>query len=162
MSPSVLIIDHDGAGQADLLLHANDFPENYVNMAHPNDGKITSTPITPEFIRNTRRGCYRMLVRISLRLRDDRFVSYTFVCDTGAPMHFYLSEKALTVLEAAGRVESDEFGSFFIIIAGRKAAVRVTPHTHQPGNLMGMLMLERLGLQMDEGSFNFAHPLPFL
>ena len=161
MSPSVLIIEGDNAA-ADLLLHANDFPENYVNMAHPNDGKIMSTPITPECIRHSRSGYLRMLVRISFRLRDDRFVSYTFVCMTGAPMHFYLSEQALAVLEAAGRVEMDEFGSVFIIIAGRKAAVRVTPHTHQPGNLLGMLMLERLGLQMDEGSFTFAHPLPFL
>ena len=161
MPPSVLIIDHD-SGQADLLLHANGFPENYVNMAHPNDGKIVSTPITPELIRNTRRGCYRMLVRISLRLGDNRFVSYTFVCDTGAPIHFYLSDQALTVLQAAGRIETTEFGSEFITIAGKKAAVRLTPQTHQPGNLMGMLMLERMGLQMDEGSFTFAHPLPFL
>ena len=161
MSPSVLIIEHDNPA-SDLLLHANDFPENYVNMAHPDDGKIMTTPITPELIRHSRLGYFRMLFRISIRLGENRFVAYTFVCITGAPMHFYFPEQALVVLEAAGRVETDEFGSSFITVSGRKAVVRVTPNSHQPGNLMGMLMLERLGLKMTEGSFTFANPLPYL
>jgi hypothetical protein len=84
------------------------------------------------------------------------------MCDPGAPIHFYFSEPALAVLEAAGSMATDELGSLFVTVAGRKAAVRVTPHTHQPGNIMGMLMLERLGLQMIEGSFTFASPLPYL
>jgi hypothetical protein len=159
---SALLIKHDDAEDSDLLLREYDFPENYVDMAHPNDGKITSTPITPELIRLSRRGHFRMIVRISFQLGDNRFVAYTFVCDTAARIHFYLTEQALAVLDAAGRIETSEFGSYLLTVSGRKAAVRVTPHTHQPGNLMGMLMLERLGLQMDEGSFTFARPLPFL
>ena len=162
MLPSVLIIDIDDAASSDLLLHRGDFPENYVNMAHPNDGKIVTTPITPELIRHSRLGHFRMLFRVSFRLGENGYVSYTFVCVTGAPMHFYFHEQALAVLEAAGRIETDEFGSSFLTVAGRKASVRVTPQTHLPGNLMGMLMLERLGLRMTEGSFTFAHPLPYL
>jgi hypothetical protein len=161
-SSSALMVEQDDAADADLLLQEFDFPENYANMAHPEDGNITSTPITPEFIRHSRRGHFRMLVRISFQLGDDRFVPFTFVCDTGAPIHLYLSEPALTVLEAAGRISTDELGSQFVIVAGRKAAVRVTPHTHQPGNILGMLMLERFGLQMIEGSFTFATPVPYL
>jgi hypothetical protein len=84
------------------------------------------------------------------------------VCDTGAPIHLYLSEPALAVLEAAGRISTDELGSLYVTVVGRKAAVRVTPHTHQPGNILGMLMLERFGLQMTEGSFTFASPAPYL
>lgn len=162
MSASALMVDQNDAADADLLLQEYDFPENYVNMAHPNDGTVTSTPMTPEFIRHSRRGHFRMLVRISLRLGDDRFVPYTFVCDTGFPIHIYLSEPAMSVLEAAGRIETDELGSLFITVAGRKSAIRVTPHTHQPGNILGMLMLERFGLQMREGSFTFAAPVPYL
>ena len=161
-SASVLMVDQSDAADADLLLQEYDFPENYVNMAHPDDGTVSSTPITPEFIRHSRRGRFRMLVRISLRLGDDRFVPYTFVCDTGAPIHIYLSEPAMSVLEAAGRIETDDLGSLFITTAGRKSAVRITPHTHQPGNILGMLMLERFGLQMHEESFTFAAPVPYL
>ena len=147
---SALWVKHDDA-EADLLLRE-----------YPDDGNITSTPIAPEFIRLSRRGHFRMLVRISLRLGDNRFVAYTFVCDTAARIHFYLTEQALTVLDAGGRIETDEFGYYFLTVSGRKAAVEITPHTHQPANLMGMLMLERLGLQMFEGGFTFARPLPYL
>lgn len=162
MLASALLVEQDDAADADLLLQEFDFPENYVNMAHPEDGTVTSTPITPEFIRHSRRGHFRMLVRFSLRLGDDRFAPYTFVCDTGAPIHIYLSEPAMSLLEAAGRIETDELGSLFITIAGRKAAIRVTPHSHQPGNILGMLLLERFGLQMREGSFTFSSPVPYL
>jgi len=103
-----------------------------------------------------------MLVRISLKIGDDRFVSHTFVCDTGVPIHIYLSEPAMSVLEAAGRIETDELGSLFITVAGRKSAVRVTPQTHQPGNILGMLMLERFGLQMREGGFDFTASVSYL
>ena len=111
-------------------------------MAHPNDGKIMTTPITPELIRHSRLEYFRKLFRISFRLGENRFVSYTFVCVTGAPMHFYFPEHALAVLEAAGRVETDEFGSSFLAVAGRKAVVRVTPRTYQPGKLMGILIVK--------------------
>jgi hypothetical protein len=103
-----------------------------------------------------------MLVRISLRLDQNRFVPYTFVCDTGAPIHIYLSEPALTVLERAGRIGTDELGSLFVTIAGRKAAIRVTPHTLQPANIWAVLMLERFGLQMADGNFTFASSVPYL
>ena len=160
--PSAMMVDQSDAADADLLLQEYDFPENFVNMAHPDDGTVSSTPITPEFIRHSRRGHFRMLVRISVRLGDQRFVPYTFVCDTGAPIHIYLSEPAMSVLETAGRIETDELGSLFTVIAGRKSAIRITPYTHQPGNILGMLMLERFGLQMREGSFTFAAAVPYL
>jgi hypothetical protein len=166
MTAKALMIDQqdDDAAEADFLLQEYDFPSNYVNMAHPEDGKVQPNPITPEFIRHSRRGRFRMLVRISLRLGDNRFVPFTFVCHTGAPMHIYLSEPALVVLKAAGRIGTDELGGslFVTMMDGRKAAIRVTAHSHQPGNILGMLMLERLGLQMTDGSFSFATPVPYL
>lgn len=116
------MIEQNDAADADLVLQEYDFPENYVNMAHPNDGTISSTPITPECIRHSRRGRFRMLVRISLRLGDDdRFVPYTFACDTGVPIHMYLSEPATSVLEEADRIATDELVFLFIIIAGRES-----------------------------------------
>lgn len=162
MTAEVLMVDQDDAADADLLLQEYDFPDNYVNMAHPEDGTVQADPITPQFIRHSRRGHFRMLVRISLRLGEKSFVPYTFVCDTGAPIHIYLSEPALKVLETAGRIDTDELGSLFVTIEGRKAAIRVTPHTHQPGNILGMLMLERFGLQMSEGSFTFSTPVAYI
>ena len=163
MSPSAMRARDNHTTNSDTLLSNYNFPANYVDMAHPNDGKIMSTPVTPEFIRHSRRGHFGMLVRISLRLDDNQFISYTFVCDTAARVHFYFSKKTVAFLKSAGRIETDEeSGAYFLIVAGRKAAVRVTPQTHQPVNFMGMLMLERLGLEMSEGSFTFAHPLPYL
>jgi hypothetical protein len=38
------MVEQDDAADADLLFQEFDFPENYVNMAHPNDGTIMSTP----------------------------------------------------------------------------------------------------------------------
>ena len=56
-------------------------------------------------------------------------------------VHIHFPEHALAVLEAAGRVETDEFGSTFLAVAGRKAVVRVTPRAYQPGKLMGILIV---------------------
>jgi hypothetical protein len=38
------MVEQDDVADADLLFQEFDFPENYVNMAHPNDGTIMSTP----------------------------------------------------------------------------------------------------------------------
>jgi hypothetical protein len=91
MTAEVLLVDQDDAADADLLLQEYDFPDNYVNMAHPDDGIVQDDPITPQFIQHSRRGHFRMLVRISLRLGEKSFVPYTFVCDTGAPIATLLS-----------------------------------------------------------------------
>jgi hypothetical protein len=151
----IMMVDEDDAADADIVLQTYDFPEHYVDKAHPEDGVVVDAPIVPEFIRHSRRGHFRMLVRFSLRLDDASFAPFTFVCDTGAPGHLYLSESAMGLLEKAGRIKSDELGPLYIESGGEKIVIRVTPHMHQPANLMGMLLLERFQLKMVEGGFTF-------
>jgi hypothetical protein len=56
MTAEALIVDQDDAADADLVLQEYHFPDNFVNMAHPEDGIVKANPITPEFIRYSRRG----------------------------------------------------------------------------------------------------------
>ena len=90
----------------------------------------------------------------------------TFVADTGAPGALYLSEKATTFLVADGRIRIDETGSnrYIETSDGRKCAVRDPPEIHRPGNIMGLIMLMRLGFgfQFDELHATFSRPLPYL
>jgi hypothetical protein len=55
MTAEALMVDQDDAADADLLLQEYDLSENFVNMAHPEDGIVKANPITPEFIRHSRR-----------------------------------------------------------------------------------------------------------
>jgi hypothetical protein len=153
--------DLSGAADADLVLDSFDFPQYYVNMSHAEDGVVQDNPIEPQYIRYSEVGHSRMFVRISVRV-GDKYVPYTFLCDTGLPAHLYLSEPAGTAVKKAGQIKKTEVGTPYMMMSDRVAAVRVTPRSHQPVNILGMLMLERLGLQMSEGSFTFTEPVDYL
>lgn len=70
----------------EMLLTDEDFPNINVNMAHPKDYIIRSTPIQKEYIFHQHQGRHPCLhLRISIKLAEERFVAISFVLDTGAP-----------------------------------------------------------------------------
>lgn len=138
-----------------MMLQEADFPEGYVDMAHPDDFKATDTPLRPQLIEHQGLlGHHRLLLRVSFKLNNEKFAPFTFVLDTGAPFHLYLSQKSIQVLQRGGRwKEADPVD--YLEILGTKAVVHETPPTHAPANIMGLKMLKFLRLRLDD-SFSFT------
>ena len=106
------MIDHEEEIAAELLLCEGDFPSNYTHMAHPNDYLLSEEPIKAEFISHRNGHHNRLLFRISWKLSEGNYLPMTFVCDTGAPMHFYFSGRAMKAIES--RIKTDELGVYFV------------------------------------------------
>ena len=106
---------------------------------------------------------HRLLLRVSFKLANGKFVALTFVCDTGAPDGLYLSPEADKILADGGRRMEDEAGNTYMDILGKPAATRDTPRTtHQPANMIGLSLRERLGLSLEEdGGFSFQQKFDF-
>jgi hypothetical protein len=162
MKMSFLMIDDTEVAEGDLVLHDADFPDSYVHMKHPEDGVVVDGAIEPEFIRHKRAHHHRLLLRVSFRLANGKFAAFTFVCDTGAPDSFYLSSESDKLLADGGRRLEDEAGNTYIEILGQRAATRETPRSHQPGNIIGLSLLERLGLSLEVGRFRFVQKFDYL
>jgi len=144
----------------ELLLTHNDFPSNFKYMAHPEDYKISKKPVY-EKIFNKKAHHNRLLLRISWRIKEEEYIPMTFVCDTGAPMFFYLSPQAKLLLEKE-RIKEDELQNLYVVIGEKKATIQETPINHQPANVIGLLMLQRLGIHLTEEGFELDKPLSYL
>ena len=133
---------------------------------HPGDYIVTASPIDPCFIYHQYPGRQnRLSLRVSWCLGPERFVAMTFILDTGAPNHFYLSNKALQVLEDAEiTCVSEDLDIEYVYVFGRKALVETTPNACQPANIIGLKMLKRLGMQLHDGEphVTFSKPLPYI
>lgn len=105
---SVLIVEDVEVSEGDLILGEADYPVNFAGMKHPEDGIPVDTPITPEFIRHKRPHNHRLLLRISFKLENGKYVPFTFVCVTGAPGSFYLAPFADKILDKGGRRKEDD------------------------------------------------------
>ncbi len=143
-------------------LMAEDFPWRRQDD-NPSDYIKSSTPITPEFIFHHVRGKHnRLWMRASWKLASGEFVPISFLLDTGAPKHLYLSERAMSILEEAGLiVEEYDTDVQFVHVFGRKCSVE--PSVHAPANALGLKMLKRLGLQLfeEEPHFSFSRKFTF-
>lgn len=154
-----LMVDAD---EGDLLLSDDDFPENFIHMVHPDDGKITQQPIQREFIRHQRLGHHRLIFRTSIKLAEREFMSFSFVLDTAAPASIYFSPGA-SLNSLNGKRVVEEGDVVYMEIGGKKAAVKETPHTHRPANIIGLPLLERFGLTLHpDKSFTFSNDFAFL
>jgi predicted aspartyl protease len=158
---SLLIVDDNDVTDGDLLLHSEDYPSTFRNMKHEDDEVIADSAIVPDFIRHRRPHHHRLLLRVSFKLTNGRFVPFTFVCDTGAPSSFYLSPSADQILGDGGRRLEDDAGNTYMVIMGHRAATKETPSTHQPGNIIGLTMLEKLGLLVDTTGFSFQEKFDY-
>lgn len=138
------------------MLQEADFPDYFVDMAHPDDAKEVETAPGTQYIEHRGAfGHHRLLARIWFNTKDDKYVSLTFVVDTGAPYHFYLSKKSVKILQKCGRLLEDDAGREYMNILGKIAVVHPTPPSHEPGNIIGLKMIKILGLQIGE-EFSFT------
>lgn len=106
-------------------------------------------------------GIIALLARIWFGTKDDKYVSLTFVVDTGAPYHFYLSKKAVKTLQKCGRLLEDDAGREYMNILGKIAVVHPSPPSQEPGNMIGLKMIKILGLQIGE-EFSFTTQFTYL
>jgi hypothetical protein len=155
-----MVVEEDHVALGDLLLQDADFPDNYVHMAHPDDYKPMDAPlpITCLLHQTNGGGHCRLIFRVSFRLTDGTYLPMSFVFNTGAPCDFYLSDRAMHELTKGGRLKEDDIGNTYLdnIVGGRKAAVRETPYTHKPANILSLKMMLKLGVNLTETGFEFS------
>jgi hypothetical protein len=141
----------------DLLLTDLDFPPDFKNFAHPYDYQIRSSPIDPEYIFHKYPGGNRLIYRISVYIGPETYTTLSFVCDTGAPKHLYLSSPAINTLQQYHLLKIDcETDISWIRINNKKVPIDVTPTVHAPANIIGLKLLCKLGLQLHEDEFTFT------
>ena len=149
------MINSEAVAAADLLLHDADFPSNYVHMAHPHDYKSVEQPFTT-YIPHFSGHHNSLIVRACWKNHDTSYIPMSFVCDTGAPMGFYLCAMARNKLINSSRIKEDETGNEYVMLNGGigKAAVESTPDGHAPANIIGLRVLMKLELAVNrDGTF---------
>jgi hypothetical protein len=137
----------------ELLLMNDDFPDYFIEKAHPTDYISVSQPISIEYIYHKKQFHNRLIVRISWQISPHSYVPMSFVIDTGAPNGFYLSPKAFKCLQQ--RIHTDEMDNQYVIIQNtkehtKKLMVCPTPSNHCPANIIGLKTLMFLGLELNE------------
>jgi hypothetical protein len=158
----VLMVEENHVTQGDLLLQDADFPDNYVHMAHPDDYKLLDDPLPIACMLHQHIGHWRLILRVSFRLTNGKYLPMSFVCDTGAPYDFYFADLAMQNLTTGGRLKEDDIGNAYLDnIVGRKAAVRETPYTHKPANILGLKMMLKLGCTLTETGFGFSETFEY-
>ncbi|CAB9525589.1 expressed unknown protein [Seminavis robusta] len=161
-SGGLLVMEESQVSQGDLVLQDADFPDGYVHMAHPDDYKPIESPLPKTCLLHQKIGHWRLILRISFLLANGKYLPISFICDTGVPYDFYFSELAVEKLTAGGRVKEDDIGNAYLDnIVGRKAAVRETPYTHKPGNILGLRMMLKLGCKLTESGFEFTESFEY-
>lgn len=153
-------IDSEELAREELLLQEADFPDNYKHMAHPDDYAKINSPLV-EFISHFSGRHNRLIVRMCwLSEKKSEYIPMSFVCDTGAPMGFYLSDLAYRKLKEIKRLKEDETGNEYVVIKDMgKIAVEPTPQGHKPANIMGLRVLTKMQLRLHaDNSFSFLTP----
>ena len=152
--------------EQELFLTEADFPIGYKHMAHTEDYIVSNEP-TKSFTYYKSGRHRRLILRMRWKTSDGEYLPMSFVCDTSAPMHFYLSKIAIDKLKEIGRFSEDEdTGSFFTEVEtenGRKKAILLeVPSIHDPANIMGFSMLLKLGLTLGTKTFEFVNDIEAL
>lgn len=153
-------IDSEELAKEELLLQEADFPDNYKQMAHLHDYEPLSNPFV-NYISHFSGRHNRLIVRMCwLHERENKYMPMSFVCDTGAPMGFYLSGIAYRKLREIKRLKEDETGNEYVVIENMgKIAVEPTPQGHKPANIMGLRILTKMQLRLcTDNSFLFLTP----
>lgn len=148
------MISEEDMVDSELMLHAADYPRNFVNKMHPDDGRIFTSPISPETIFHKRIHHNRLLLRICIKIAKNKYIPFTFVCDTGAPQYLYLSERVREAISP--RIITDDINEF-IMYNGKRITIAGTPSNHDDCNIMGLMMLDILGLKVCAGNFEFEY-----
>lgn len=154
-SPShLLMIDSQQDITEELtLMTPEDFPTNYQDCAHPEDFVIRQgNPPPIEYVHHHNRSRHnRLICRVPWLLTTSTYFTISFIVDTGAPKHLYLSARAMTMLEQHDKLKNDvDTAITYVILNGRKAVIEETLHNHAPANLVGLPLLKRFELSLTE------------
>lgn len=153
---AILMLDGGQNNHGHLLLGDDDYPDNYVNKAHPNDYQTTTMPITAEYIFHKKSHFNRLIFRISWKIAENKYVPISFICNTGCPMFLYLSSDARKAIKM--RILEDDVQNEYVEINGKKTPIANSPSEHGETNIMGLMMCARLGLTINEKcEYTFAN-----
>lgn len=141
--------DLKNAPLGDLLLTNRDFPDNYRNMAHPEDYQLLEKPLPLQLFYNIRPRHLKILCRVSFKVTGG-YYPVSFVGDTGAPGSFYLNEKVMIYMTRANVIKADDLGTEYIDITKGRFTIHDTPAQHAPANIMGLSVLKKLRLVVDD------------
>jgi|SRR3989344_9183390 len=147
-----MLMINDNNVDDELLLHDNDYPNDYINKAHITDYKLSDKYIIPERIFNKKSHHNRLLLRISWKVKDG-YIPMTFVCDTGAPMNFYISDIGKKLIIT--RINEDELQTEYVVINNKKFTISNTPLIHENSNIIGLCLLDYWELKLKNGEFMF-------
>ncbi len=147
------------------MLVSQDFPNYYVNMKHPEDYISVKNPIPLECIVHSCEKHVRVIMRISWKIKDEGFLPMSFILDTGAVSDIYLSKEGLAAFEKYNLILRDGRDSRFVRVQiGKyndqlaKCFIEDTPENYEPANLIGLKLLLRLGLHLNnKAGFEFDH-----
>ena len=161
------MIEDSTITKEELLLHDEDFPDNYVHMAHPDDYREVQD-FAPQFIMHSHFGRHnRLIVRAAWKVSDKAVVPMSFVCDTGAPSHVYMSNRALSVLQERGLLLKDDRDTPYVQVHINStktfpATIDETPYVHRDANILGLKSLKRLNMHLGDDSFSFNKDFIYL
>ena len=143
-SPSMLV-DPTGPSDDDFLLDLENFPSNFVDGYHPDDGKFDERPITPEYLVHDS-GCHlRLFLRISFLLLLNKTIRYfpvSFIIDTGEMEGISFTPRTKEYFREIDRITKIDDEVEWIVIDYRsenrrqyKAIIKETPQLHQAAPL---------------------------
>ena len=161
------MIEEGTTTREELLLRDQDFPGNYVNMAHPDD-YIEVAEFEPHFIMHSRGGEHnRLIARVPWQTRTGTMLPMSFVCDTGAPGPMYLSEEARRTVESKGLLLTDLQGQEYVRIHVDndnmfRALIEPTPPAHGGANILGLKAWRKLHLHVTDDEFHFKNSFEYL
>lgn len=151
------IIDEHDIPSPTLCLIPEDYPKLFRDpnklYAHPDDYKVDSTAISPQLFVYKDGIRSRLFLRISIKLSEtgSQFTTATFLLDTGACAHMFLSDTLFNLIKA--RIHMEDAGPDYITttVGGQNINCQIKkdlPKIHQPANVMGLPMLFLMGLTL--------------
>ena len=138
-------------------LYKTDFPDNFVDMHHPDDYMPLRDPIS-ELIFHRRTDHSRLFLRICIKITDTNYIPITFVLDTGAPSQLYINDLTRRLIRDRIKYNSDT-GIDFLKINKKTFIVKPSPEHHPDVNIIGLLGLSNFEFYLSGGEFGF-HNLP--
>jgi len=139
----------------DQMLQEADFPDDFIDKHHPNDF-IPSTEYIQELYFHRLPLHNRLLLRISFRLKNNIYIPFTFVLDTGATCHMYINSITRRLIKE--RIYEDDAGNQFInLSSGKRFGIYPSPDLHSDTNIIGVIGLAYFGLILQENSFEFIN-----
>lgn len=133
-----------------VMLQVADFPDFFIDKHHPDDYVISKEPVR-DFYFHKMPLHNRLILRMSVRLKNDIYIPFTFICDTGAPSYIYINDITRRLIKE--RITEDDVGNQFLYIHGKRLPVFPSSDT----NIIGLMALAYFGLYIQEDSFGFMN-----